>query len=74
MRVTTLCENLRCHIGHASCHAGKQPPIGIVYSNIEVGEVGMATFVKENVVGFEISEGEYRRGTKVEGKGRQTDA
>lgn len=72
--VTTLREDLRCHIGHASCHTGEQATIGIVDSDIEIGEVGMATLVKENVVGLEISEGECRRRTKVGEKGRRTDA
>lgn len=71
--VPALCENLGGHVGHAPRDAGEQATVGIVDGDVEVGEVGMATLVEEDVVGLDISEGRCGREREAE-KGRRTDA
>ena len=56
--IAALRENLWCHVGHASCDTSKQATFGVMYSDVEVCEMGMATLVEEDVVGLEIAKRE----------------
>ena len=53
--VTRAGKNLGRHVRHAARHAGVQPAFGIVYSHVEVGDVGVPLGVEEDVVRLEVA-------------------
>lgn len=53
--VAALCEDLGCHVGHRSGYGGERPPLGEVYGDVEVCQVGMPLLVEEDVVRLDVS-------------------
>ena len=45
----------RTHVGHAASDAGERPALRIVHGNVEVGDMCMASFVEEDVVGLKVT-------------------
>ena len=43
------------HVSHATCNSGEEPAFRIVDSDIQIGNMSMASFVKENVVWFKVA-------------------
>ena len=53
--VSTLGQNLGCHIRHRTRNAGQHPTFGVMNSDVEVGDVSMTALVKEDVVGLQVT-------------------
>lgn len=53
MRERTLRLELT-HVRHAACHAGQHPSLRVMHGDVEVGDVGIALFVQEDVVGLQV--------------------
>lgn len=51
-----LKEAMLTHICHTTCHASKKAFLRIMNRNIKISDMGMAAFIEEYVVGFEVAE------------------
>lgn len=48
-------DDLWSHVSHAACHARVHAALRIMNGNVEVGDMGMARGVQQNVIWFEVS-------------------
>ena len=55
--IAALSQDLRRHVRHRACHAGKETTFRIMNSDVEVGDVRVTSFIKKNVVRLKITEG-----------------
>lgn len=56
--VATSGKDFWCHVGHASGYSREHAPLAKVDSNVKIGKMGVTTFVQENIVRFQITNGE----------------
>jgi hypothetical protein len=55
--ITSFREDLWCHVRHTSRDSGEHTALGKVDSDVKIGKMGMASFVQENIVRFQITNG-----------------
>lgn len=63
--VATFGKDLRCHVRHASRDPREHSPLAKMDGNVEISKMGVAPFVQEDVVRFQITNGESEVMTKV---------
>jgi hypothetical protein len=47
--------NWYTHVCHAAGNGGQHPFFGVVNCNVEISDMDMSAFVKEDIIGFEVA-------------------